>query len=405
MNTFVIERLGHQGDGIAQGPVYVPGALPGEVVSGVPDGQILGTYRIETPSPDRVSPPCRHARSCGGCQLQHAADSFVEAWKQDVVGRALIAQGVQVDFRPCFTAEPQSRRRASFAARRTKKGALVGFHQKASDIVVAVPDCLLITPALRKALPMVERLAVLGASRKHALSVQITDTAGGLDVAVSGGKPMDAALQSALADLARDHDLARLFWDGEGLTRRPPHVDFGGITVVPPPGAFLQATADGEATLRNDVLEIVDGARHVVDLFAGCGTFALPVARSSAVHAVEGDKAMLVALDAGWRQGTGLRKVTHQARDLFRNPLLPDELARFDAAIIDPPRAGAEAQTAALARARIPRIAFVSCNPVSFARDAATLTKAGYRLNWVRVVDQFRWSTHVELVAAFQLED
>ncbi|BBU59177.1 hypothetical protein KU6B_54420 [Mameliella alba] len=188
------------------------------------------------------------------------------------------------------------------------------------------------------------------------------------------------------------------------LTLRPPHQQFGTALVTPPPGAFLQATATGQEALLSAVLEALAGAKHVADLFAGCGTFALPLAELARVHAVEGDRAMTAALDKGWRQGQGLRHVTTEARDLFRNPLLPDELKRFDGAVIDPPRAGAEAQVAELARARVPRIAHVSCNPVTFARDCARLVAAGYRLDWLQVVDQFRWSTHVELVAALQLE-
>jgi 23S rRNA (uracil1939-C5)-methyltransferase len=170
---------------------------------------------------------------------------------------------------------------------------------------------------------------------------------------------------------------------------------------VPPPGAFLQATREGEAVLRDAVMGIIQGRGRVVDLFAGCGTFTLPLAAGAEVHAVESEAAMLTALDKGWRQATGLKKVTTETRDLFRRPLLLDELARFDAAVIDPPRAGAEAQVAALARSAVPVIAMVSCNPVTFARDARTLIEAGYLMDRVTVVDQFRWSAHVEIVARF----
>ncbi|MBN9886059.1 class I SAM-dependent RNA methyltransferase [Salipiger abyssi] len=406
MEQVTIERLGHQGDGIAPGPVFVPGALPGEVVEGeIADG-VMASPRILTPSEMRVRAPCRHAKSCGGCQLQHARDDFVEDWKTGVVRQALAAHALETEIRPCLTSKPQSRRRAAFSARRTKKGALAGFHMKGSDVIVSVPDCLLVDPKLAAALPLVEALAVLGASRKGELSVLATVSLTGLDIAVSGGKPLDAALQSELADLARAHDVARIAWGDEvALTRRPTIQRMGVAEVVPPPGAFLQATPDGEAALLDGVREIVGDAAHVVDLFAGCGTFALPLAERARVHAVEGDKAMTAALDKGWRMAQGLRHVTAEARDLFRNPLLPEELARFDAAVIDPPRAGAEAQVTELARARVPCIAYVSCNPVTFARDAAALDYAGYTLDWLRVVDQFRWSTHIELVACLTLTD
>jgi 23S rRNA (uracil1939-C5)-methyltransferase len=207
-----------------------------------------------------------------------------------------------------------------------------------------------------------------------------------------------------LAALAERHDLARLAWGDEVVvTRRAPVQAFGAARVVPPPGAFLQATPEGEAALLAETETILAGARRIVDLFAGCGTFALPLAQRAQVHAVEGEAAMLAALDTGRRGIAGLHPLSTEARDLFRRPLLPDELARFDAAVIDPPRAGAEAQIAEIARSGLPRLAYVSCNPVTFARDAKALIAAGYAMGPVRVVDQFRWSAHVELVAGFTL--
>ena len=403
MEQVIIERLGHQGDGIAPGPVFVPGTLPGEVVEGEIAGGVMAAPRILTPSDQRVKPPCRHARACGGCQVQHARPEFVADWKEGVVRQALAAHGLEVGFLPIATSPEQSRRRAAFSARRMKKGTLAGFHRKGSDVLVEVPDCRVIDPVLAAALPLVDALAQLGASRKSELSVLVTTSLGGLDVAVSGGKEADAAFQQQLAELARTYDCARIAWGPEVLTRRPPAQRMGAAQVVPPPGAFLQATPQGEAALLADVLDHLEGATHVVDLFAGCGTFALPLAERAKVLAVEGDRAMVDALDRGWRHAEGLRHVTTATRDLFRNPLLPEELRRFDGVVIDPPRAGAEAQTSQLAAARVPRIAYVSCNPVTFARDAATLVRAGYRLDRLRVVDQFRWSTHVELVAGFVL--
>jgi 23S rRNA (uracil1939-C5)-methyltransferase len=204
----------------------------------------------------------------------------------------------------------------------------------------------------------------------------------------------------SLARITEAHGLARLTWEGETVAlRTAPMQRFGAALVSPPPGAFLQATAEGEAALVAAVREATGPARRILDLFAGAGTFALPLAETADLHAVEGDAALLVALDKGWRQTPGLHRVTTETRDLFRRPLEPDELGAFDAVVIDPPRAGAEAQTRALARARVPVIAAVSCNPVTFARDARILVEAGYRIDWVQPVDQFRWSAHVELVA------
>jgi 23S rRNA (uracil1939-C5)-methyltransferase len=400
MTTLKIKRLGHLGDGIADGPIYVAGALPGEVVSGTIDSEHLRDPKIDTPSEHRVKPPCSHARSCGGCQLQHASDAFVADWKRDVVRQALAAQGIAIDLDLPITSPPQSRRRATFSVKRTKKGALAGFHMKGSDTIISVPNCQLVHPDLAAALPMVEALGVLGASRKGELSVLVTRTDTGLDVAVIGGKEMDVALHQALSDLARDYDLARITWDDEiALQRRTPVLRLGSADITPPPGAFLQATKDGEVALIDAVKQALSGAKRVVDLFAGCGTFALPLAEDAMVHAVEGDREMIRALDHGWRNADGLKRITHEVRDLFRNPLQPGEFAKCDAVVIDPPRAGAAAQVAELAQSKVARIAHVSCNPATFARDTATLIRAGYDLEWVKVVDQFRWSTHVELVA------
>jgi 23S rRNA (uracil1939-C5)-methyltransferase len=403
-STLTIERLGHLGDGVAEGPVFVPGALPGEVVEGVVSGGRMDAPKIARPSALRVKAPCPHYKACGGCALMHARNDFVAGWKVDVVRAALAAQGLEAEFRPIVTSPPASRRRATFAGHRTKKGALVGFHGRASEVLVAVPGCLLVTPGLLAALPALEEITVAGASRKATLALTVTETEGGPDVSVTGGKGVDAELRARLAGIAEAAGFARLTWEGEVVAlRAPPLVRFGGALVELPPGAFLQATKAGENALVSAVLETVSGAKRVLDLFAGAGTFALPLAERADVHAVEGSATMVKALDRGWREAEGLRRVTTEARDLFRRPLLPDELARYDAAVIDPPRAGAEAQVAELARARIPRIAHVACDPATFARDARALVRAGYRLDFVQVVDQFRWSPHVELVAAFTI--
>lgn len=400
-----ILRLGHQGDGIADGPVYVPRALPAEHVSGVLDGKTLTDIRIETPSDHRVRPPCPHYKSCGGCALQHAADEFVAEFKFDVVKQALAAQGIVPEIREIITSPPRSRRRAVLAARRTKKGVLVGFHARASETITEIPVCTLLEPEVLAARSAIAELALVGASRKGALAVTVTNSNAGLDLAVANGKVLTGQMQIDLAATADKFDLARLTWDEEIIvTRRAPEQTFGKVEVTPPPGAFLQATRHGEAALLNAVNEATVGATRIIDLFAGSGTFTLPLAERAEVHAVEGDRAMTLALDCGWRHATGLKRVTVEARDLFRNPIIAEDLVGYDAAIIDPPRAGADAQTQKLADAAlIPRIASVSCNPVTFARDAKTLIEAGYRLDWVQVVDQFRWSAHVELAASFTL--
>ncbi|WP_371038825.1 class I SAM-dependent RNA methyltransferase [Rhodosalinus sp. FB01] len=402
MRQVRIERLGRLGDGLGDGLV-VPGALPGELVEGEEADGALGEVRILEPSADRVAPPCPHARRCGGCRLQHASDALVAGWKADLVRAALARHGLAPGIASVETSPAASRRRAALSARRTKKGALAGFHVKGSDEIVPVPGCRVLHPDLLAALPLAEALARLGASRKGELTVAVTRTEAGLDVAASGGKAADGPMRAALADIVHAHDLARLSWEGEVIAMaRPPVLQMGRARVVPPPGAFLQATADGEAALLAAVRAGLGPARRAADLFAGCGTFARPLAEGAEVHAVEADAAMLAARDAGWRGAPGLKRVTTEPRDLFRDPLLAPELGEFDGVVIDPPRAGAAAQMAELAAARVARVAHLSCTPATFARDAATLVAAGYRMGPVRVVDQFRWSSHVELVAGFE---
>ena len=402
MTEVTISRLGLHGDGIADGPVYVPRALPGEVVMGVVDGQALKDIRIVTPSGNRVAAPCRHFKSCGGCQLQHASDAFVADWKLEVVRNALEAHGLETNFRPIKTSAPMSRRRAGFAAKRTKKGAIVGFYGRASDVIVDVPECMLLKPEVLAARELVEELAIVGGSRKAALSVMVTTSLSGLDVVVSEGKPLDGPLRQQLAAICSRYKLARLSWGDELVAMEiPPLHQFDGIDVSPPSGAFLQATEDGQDCLIDAVREIASDARRVFDLFAGCGTFGFPLSRQAEVHAVEGDAAMLAALDAAWRKAEGLKLVTTETRDLFRRPLMADEVSKADLVVLDPPRAGAEAQVSELAQSDVPKIAYVSCNPVTFARDASKLCAAGFDLDWIQVVDQFRWSAHVELAASF----
>jgi 23S rRNA (uracil1939-C5)-methyltransferase len=391
-----IRTLTHHALGRADDGTLIPRTLPGETVDLAPDG----SPRILIPSPDRVAPPCRHFRSCGGCAIQHASDAFVTAWKRDILARALAARGLAAEILGPDTSPPHSRRRARLSARRTRAGTLIGFHARASGTIIPVPDCLLLTPALMATFPALEALTRRAASRTEELALTVTESLGGPDIHIAAPRPLDAPLRQDLVAIARDHRLARLTWnDDPVVTLAPPAQQIGRARVVPPPAAFLQATAHGQAALTSLVRAALPGARRIVDLFAGCGTFTLSLAETAEVHAVEADPAMLAALDLGWRATPGLRRVTTEARDLFRRPLDKADLAGFDTAVFDPPRAGAAAQVAAVAQSALPTVAMVSCNPVTFARDAATLVAAGFRLGPVTLVDQFRWSAHVELAA------
>ncbi|MDJ1015991.1 MAG: class I SAM-dependent RNA methyltransferase [Paracoccaceae bacterium] len=402
-----IDRLGHLGDGIAAGPVYVRRTLPGEVIEGALDGGRLTAPRIITPSPDRVSAPCRHYKVCGGCALQHASDEFVRDWKANVVRSALAAVGLDAPIRGVHTSPASSRRRAVFTGRRTKQGAIVGFHAPQSHVVHPVPDCLILAPELQALLPALERLTTLLTSRKGELRIAVNLSDTGADVDLSGGKLIEDHLLAEVAEIAINAGIARISQSGEVvITLEPPVLRIGKTRVPLPAAAFLQATRHGEEALQTSVAAALEERRgKVVDLFAGIGTFALPLAESFEVHAVEGDQVMTEALEAGWRGMSGLKRVTSETRDLFRRPLIPDEFKGVSGIVIDPPRAGAEAQIAEIAKARVPAVSHVSCNPVTFARDAATLVAAGYQLRWIDVVDQFRWSTHIELNACFTLAE
>lgn len=391
-----IETLTHHGLGKAADGTLVPRTLPGEEVEVGEDG----APRILEPSSARVSPPCRHFKSCGGCMVQHAEDDFVARWKTGIVETALRAQGHEAEIAGIETSPPQSRRRAKLSGRRTKKGAIVGFHARASETLIEIPDCRILSPGLKALIPALEEVTKLAASRKGEVDLHITESEAGPDLHILTGKELTGPLRAELAQFAQRHGLARLVWDDEPVvTVAPPLQTFGRGHVAPPPGAFLQATREGEAALQRHVLDGTEGAGRVADLFAGCGTFSLPLAERAEVHAVEGFAPMLEALDRGWRHAQGLKRVTTEARDLFRRPLQPDELNRFDAVVLDPPRAGAEAQCAELAASGVDRVVMASCNPVTFARDARLLTKAGFTLGPITVIDQFRWAPHVELIA------
>jgi 23S rRNA (uracil1939-C5)-methyltransferase len=400
-----IESLGARGDGIAEGgALYVPYTLPGERVRVVRHGDRASAETVLTPSPERVQPVCPHFGACGGCSLQHASERFTALWKRDLIAAALAARGIDHPaIRPTITSAPQSRRRITVAARRTRKGVLIGFHAPAATAIVPIRSCTVAEPALIAALPGLEELAGLAASRKGEVRLTLTLTDGGIDVAVTGAKAMSGPAQALLAGVAARAGIARLGWNGEVVaTMCTPEVTMGRARVVPPPGGFLQPTREGEAALVEAVGEAVGGAGRIADLFAGSGTFTLALAGAAEVHAVEGEAAALAALDAAWRATPGLGRVRCERRDLTHRPLLPAEFKGVGAVVVDPPRAGARAQAEQLARAGVPRLAMVSCNPATFARDARILIDGGYRLDWVQPVDQFRWSAHVELVAGFR---
>ncbi len=403
--SHLIERLDRGGEGVAPGPVRVPLALPGEIVTGELRSGRIPVPRILKSSPDRVCPPCRHFRSCGGCALQHASDNFVRGWKKQIVRDALLKCELPAPIRGVRTSPSASRRRAVFSGRRLRKQAVVGFHARASNRVVDIPDCVLLEPDLMALLPALERIVMVGATRRGELRIAVNSGVAGADICANGGKQADVELQEELVRIALDNAIARLTWNGELVVQRDlPYQDFGGIQVVPPAGSFLQPTKEGELAMVDAVTEAVGQARRIADLFAGCGTLTLPLSRLAEIHAVDSDAEMLGSLEAAWRGGHELKRVTTEVRDLFRRPLNRKELAGFDAAVADPPRAGAKAQSVAIGESEVSCVAMVSCNPMSFARDVRALAASGFRIDWIEVIDQFRWSTHVELVARLSRE-
>ena len=417
-----IEEIGARGDGIAHLPdgtrVFVPYTVPGDrVVARVAagDGEGIAARAVAwlAKGEARAEPPCRHFGDCGGCALQHVAPAYYAEWKRALVETSLQRRGFEIaPVAPIVTAAPASRRRADFAAVRRKSDLLLGFNARASHRVVDLAECPVMAPSIAALLGPLRTLLLdlLKPAEKAAVDVALTDS--GLDIVLetaialgAGGREKLAAFAEAqdLARLSRRHPTAR---SAETVVeRRPVRMSFGGVAVDLPAGAFLQATQAGEAALTAAVIEAVGPARRVADLYAGCGTFTFPLATragiAATVHAVDGIEPAIAALGRA-AQRAGLGRVGAAVRDLARRPLNPDELRRFDAVVFDPPRAGAREQAEALAHSSVRVAVAVSCNPATFARDARILVDGGYGLDWVRPVDQFLWSPHVELVARFE---
>ncbi|MYZ46792.1 class I SAM-dependent RNA methyltransferase [Propylenella binzhouense] len=403
--TVRVAALGHRGDGVAAGPegaLYVPFTLPGEEVRIERAGTRARLLEIMAPSPERVAPACPHFGLCGGCQLQMMSLDAARSLKRRFVADALAREGIGAEPAETIGVDPASRRRAALTAVKAGDRVLLGFNERNSNRLVDLERCVVLVPGIAGRLPAIRRLlAPLLAPRKPA-RVTVLATGTGLDIAVEGTARRGPGRLPHLLELAEAAGIARLSLDGEVLLGlAEPRLAVGGLDIVPPPGAFVQASAEAEAAMTRLVVRHLAGAGNVVDLFAGLGTFSLALARTARVTAVESAGPALDALAAAARRATGLKPIRTERRDLFAFPLAEGELARFDGAVFDPPRAGAKAQAALLARSTIGRIAAVSCNPASFARDARLLVDGGYRLETVVPVDQFVHSAEVEVVGLF----
>jgi len=404
-----IARLGHRGDGIADtpdGPVYVPYTLPKETVTvepvaGHPDRR--HPVYVDKASTERINPACKHFGICGGCALQHWSLAEQHLWKRSLVVEALAQANIVAPVGDLIDAHGAGRRRAVFHARRGVHDVLeVGFTAPRAHHVVAIDECPILAPGLAGALRAAWAIAETLKPAAKPLDIQTTATDSGLDIDVRGSGALDAGRMAALARLAETHGLSRLTRHGELVVQRTqPMLQVGRAHVPLPPGAFLQATAEGETALARLVLDYAGKADNVADLFAGIGTFALRLAAKARISAADNDAAMIKALQSASSKSSGLKPIDARARDLFRRPFVPSELKAFDAVVFDPPRQGAEMQARELAKSAVPVVIAVSCDAATFARDTKILLDGGYRLVVVTPVDQFRYSHHVEIVAQF----
>ena len=425
-----IERLGGRGDGIAapgpglpERPVFVPYTLPGDRVRARLTGEHAGGLRAELlellePGPGRIEPPCPHYGPCGGCSLQHLEDGRYADWKESLVGGALARRGFDVAgagiaIGTLRRSPPGSRRRTALVLKRRRRGVLLGFHERQGAAVVDLSTCLLLRPSLTALLDPLRELGAALLSGEEEARIDLCETDSGIDLLWRDRTAPQRTARERLAAFAEEQDLARLSWAPSGrgeveaepiVIRRQPSVDLSGVAVSPPPGGFLQPTQEGEAAIVAEVARHLVGVEgRVADLYAGCGTvsFALAAEPARRVLAVEGSAAALDALLASARAAGLGERITAERRDLAQRPLLPAELAGFEALVFDPPRMGARAQAAAIAESALTRVIAVSCNPNSFARDARILADGGFRLHEVTPIDQFPWSGHLELVAFF----
>jgi 23S rRNA (uracil1939-C5)-methyltransferase len=410
IEQLTIARLGHRGDGIADtnvGPVFVPYTLPGEIVTveridGHPDRRHL--IHIDKPSHERETPICKHFGICGGCALQHWSLAEYHIWKRELVVEALAHANLIAPVATLIDAHGQGRRRAVLHARRGARDLLeVGFAAPRAHHIVAIDRCPILAPGLNGAIEAAWAVAEILKPTDKPLDIHVTATDTGIDMDVRGSGPLTSQRTGTLAKLVEKHRLARLTRHGELVAQgSQPTLKVGKAHVPLPPGAFLQATAEGEVALATLVVGHVGAAKRVADLFSGIGTFALRLAERARVSAADNEASAIKALERAATQTPGLKPVEAQTRDLFRRPLMANELKVFDAVVFDPPRQGAEAQVRELAKSKVPTVIAVSCDATTFARDARILVDGGYKLTGVTPVDQFRYSFHVELVAKFE---
>jgi 23S rRNA (uracil1939-C5)-methyltransferase len=399
-----IAVLDARGDGVAANGAIVPGALPGERVRVTPAGKCAALVETLSAAPERAEPMCRWFGRCGGCAAQHMSARLYREWKRGLVVEALKREGVDAEIGVLVDAHGAGRRRATFHARFPHgQPEEVGFMRARSHDIISIDDCPLFSIGMTGAVQGARALSGDLRGLMKPLDIAVTATLDGLDVDLRGSGPLERAEAQKLARTADALDLARVSNHGEVvIERRSPRVNFGGALVKLPPGGFLQATEAGEMWLAAFAERALADSKRIADLFCGAGAFALRLARRHEVFAADADPAAVAALARAAATTPGLRKLVAETRDLFRRPLRSDELAAFDAALIDPPRAGALEQARELAASALPLVASISCNAATFARDARVLVEGGFLIEAVTPLDQFRFSPHVEIAAVFR---
>jgi 23S rRNA (uracil1939-C5)-methyltransferase len=398
MSRHVVERLGQRGDGIVaadDGNRHVPKVLPGETID------LAGSrlMRVIEPSPERVPAFCEHYDTCGGCKFQHWREDSYRQWKAEQVAQVLAGQGLTPDIAPLVDAHGEGRRRVSFHVRKTEAGWRAGFMEQKSHDLVPIDRCPVLAPALRDSPALAAEFGALFGE----CDVLLTAADNGIDVAVKAERKATDKRMPALSSLFQANNLLRLAVNGEvAVMAAPPVVRMGAASVSLPVQSFLQATAAGEEALARLVLESKPKrARNVTDLFSGLGTFALRLAVIMPVSAYDSDRPAIDAMIKATRMTQGLKPLTAAARNLFNAPLTPLELKECDWVVLDPPRAGADAQCVMLVKSAVKHVTYVSCDPQSFGRDAKILAQGGFSLRLVTPVDQFKWTAHTELVGVF----
>ncbi len=404
-----VDAVGSKGDGLARladgSRLAIPFGLPGETFR-APKAASSGTFERLSTSPERIEPICAHFGTCGGCIVQHWSSDAVRNWKQERVTMALSRAGVEAKVAPTLDAHGAGRRRVTLHIRQREGGTCAGFMRAGSHDLIDLDRCPLLVPELDPAPDLARGIGHILRGISKPMDLQVTASAEGLDCDLRGCGPLPEPLRKKLIEFAVARNLARLTLHGERLVEaRSPRVIFEDrpeMLAFLPAGSFLQPTARGEALLARLAREALGKTKHVVELFCGLGPFGLRLAREMKVTAYDSDAGAIEAFNRSIRAHPGGKPATAEARDLFRRPLFAPELKPFDAVLLDPPRQGAEAQVKELAKSKISLVVYISCDPETFARDAKTLTSAGFRLGTVTPVDQFRHAGHVELVASFR---